>query len=28
LPMSGVYQDRPDLNRLEALGNVFGIESC
>ncbi len=28
LPMSGVYQDRPDLKRLEALGSVFGIELC
>jgi exodeoxyribonuclease V beta subunit len=28
LPMSGVYQARPDLKRIEALAEVFGINPC
>ena len=27
-PMSGVYQARPDLKRIEALADVFGINPC
>jgi exodeoxyribonuclease V beta subunit len=27
-PMSGVYQARPDLKRLESLADVFGINPC
>jgi len=27
-PMSGVFQDRPDLDRIEALADAFGIIPC